>query len=212
VAIRIKNWAKFQHFSDRRPPWIKLYRDILDDIEWHDLEPASAKVLVMLWLIASESDGALPAMRELSFRLRIPEKQVESIVSKLSHWLERDDINAISGRHQADDKAIPLARSQETEGETEKEERQKVASRAKAHSAFGAVNGHAVFQIPCIGGEFGLSAEQLAEFEKLYPAVDVRQTLNEIRGWNLAHPSRQKTPRGVLGHVNSWMAKEQNRG
>ena len=51
--MKIKNWSQFQHFKDRRPPWIKLYRDILDDIEWHELDAKSAKVLVMLWLIAS---------------------------------------------------------------------------------------------------------------------------------------------------------------
>jgi hypothetical protein len=33
VTIRIKNWAQFQHFKDRKPPWVKLYRDLLDDME-----------------------------------------------------------------------------------------------------------------------------------------------------------------------------------
>ena len=32
--MRIKNWKKFQHFRDRKPPWIKLYRDLLG--EQHD--------------------------------------------------------------------------------------------------------------------------------------------------------------------------------
>ena len=86
--------------------------------EWHKLDGQSAKVLVMLWLIASEGGGKLPAAAELAFRLRMPEKQVESIVSKLSHWLGRDDIGAISGRYQDD---LP-----ETETETEERQRQSV--------------------------------------------------------------------------------------
>ena len=113
----IKDWSKFQHFRDRRPPWIKLYRDILDDIQWHELDPLSAKTLIMLWLIASEDNGMLPCSKELSFRLRISEKQVESIVSRLSRWLEQDDINMISNGYRDDRTETET----ETEGETERE-------------------------------------------------------------------------------------------
>ena len=115
--MRIKNWSQFQHFKDRRPPWIKLYRDILDDIEWHQLDAQSSKVLVMCWLIASENDGNLPDLKTLAFRLRMSEKNTSESIIKLSHWLEQDDINVISERYQDD---LP-----ETERETEKEKRQK---------------------------------------------------------------------------------------
>jgi hypothetical protein len=111
--MKIKNWSKFQHFKDRRPPWVKLYRDILDDLEWHELDPLAAKVLVMLWLIASEDDGRIPNTKTLAFRLRLTEVKTKEIVSKLSHWLEQDDINTISEGYQLD---LP-----ETETETEKE-------------------------------------------------------------------------------------------
>jgi hypothetical protein len=119
--MRIKNWANFQHFKDRRPPWIKLYRDILDDIEWHQLDPLASKVLVMCWLIASENDGVLPDLKVLAFRLRMSEKQTSECVSKLSHWLEQDDINVISDCYQLD---IPET---ERERETEKKKEKKSA-------------------------------------------------------------------------------------
>lgn len=114
---RIKDWSKFQHFKDRRPPWIKLYRDILDDIEWHELDAHAAKALVMLWLIASESDGNLPDMKKLAFRLRMSESKTSELLSKLSHWVEQDDIAPISPQHQSD------APERETEEETETEKK-----------------------------------------------------------------------------------------
>ena len=119
--MKIKNWSKFQHFKDRRPPWIKLYRDLLDDIDWHQLDPLASKVLVMCWLIASEDDGKIPDTKTLAFRLRMSEKQTSDCVTKLNHWLEHDDIEAISERYQDD--------APETEGETEteKETKKKVA-------------------------------------------------------------------------------------
>jgi len=120
--MRIKNWTKFQHFKDRRPPWVKLYRDILDDLEWHELDPLAAKVLVMLWLIASENDGRIPDNKTLAFRLRLTELKTKEIIIKLSHWLEHDDINAISEQYQCD------RPERETETETKKETKREIAT------------------------------------------------------------------------------------
>lgn len=111
--MKIKNWSKFQHFKDRKPPWVKLYRDVLDDMEWYELDPLASKVLVMCWLIASEDDGRLPNSKTLAFRLRMTEKQTIDCLNKLSHWLEQDDIDLISEQYQSD--------SLETETETKKE-------------------------------------------------------------------------------------------
>ena len=118
--MKIKNWSKFQHFKDRRPPWIKLYRDLLDDMQWHQLDPLASKVLVTLWLLASEDqDGCLPDTKTLAWRMRMTEKQILDCISKLSHWLEHDDNSVISERYQDD---LP-----ETERETETKKETKSA-------------------------------------------------------------------------------------
>ena len=114
MSITPKNWAKFQHFKDRKPPWIKLYRDLLDDIEWHELDGELAKTLVMIWLIASEDiKGILPNLKQLAFRLRINENTLKQRLTKLDSWLIQDDIKVISDRYQDD--------APETETETERE-------------------------------------------------------------------------------------------
>lgn len=124
--MNVKNWSKFQHFKDRRPPWIKLYRDILDDVEWHELDGETAKVLTMLWLIASEANGQLPCVKTLAFRLRMRVQDLEQCLSNLGHWLECDD-TTISTCHQDDsnvsqkNSAAEVSVYQETEKETEKE-------------------------------------------------------------------------------------------
>jgi uncharacterized protein with gpF-like domain len=48
--------------------------------------------------------------------MRISEKQVSECVSKLSHWLEQDDIDLISNGYQSD---APEKRREETEKEKE---------------------------------------------------------------------------------------------
>ena len=138
MSLKIKNWHKFQHFKDRKPPWIKLYRDVLDDVDWHELDPLAAKCLVMLWLIASEDDGKLPSIRTLAFRLRLSESQAKSMISKLNHYLEQDDINLISERYQND--APETETETEIETETEKEKEGERETRARRAPAFEEVN------------------------------------------------------------------------
>lgn len=121
-SLRIKGFSKFQHFKDRSPPWVKLYRDILDDPDWHELDGDSAKILVMLWLIASEDEtkqGLLPDGRKLRFRLRITEKALEQSLTKLSHWLEQVDIDVISESYQLDAPERAGEETEERRGETE---------------------------------------------------------------------------------------------
>ncbi len=113
--MKIKGWKKFQHYKHRDPPWIRLYRGLLNDREWHNLSGEAAKSLVMLWLIASERDGDLPPAADLAFRLRLTEDQTNQVLSGLSHWLEQDASEMLAGRYQD---APPET---ETETETEKD-------------------------------------------------------------------------------------------
>lgn len=68
----IKNWASFQHYKDRSPPWIKLHRSLLDDLDFHRLPIASKALAPMLWLLAAESADGLVRIDDefLMFRLR----------------------------------------------------------------------------------------------------------------------------------------------
>lgn len=80
-----KNWAVFQHYKDRLPPWIKLHREILNDRVFMGLPIASKALAPMMWLLASESkngsfDGSLD---ELVFRLHITPKEYQDGVKPL---------------------------------------------------------------------------------------------------------------------------------
>lgn len=62
------------------------------------------------------------------------------------------------------------------------------------------------------GAEFTVTESQIAEFEMLYPAVNVRQALRNQRGWLLSDPRRRKTARGIRKFITGWLAKDQDRG
>ena len=71
-TAQVKNWAEFQHYKDRSPPWIKLHRAILDDFNFSSLPLASKALAPLLWLLAAETvDGTVSVDPEfLAFRLR----------------------------------------------------------------------------------------------------------------------------------------------
>ena len=76
MLLQPKNWAVFQHYKDRCPPWIKLHRDLLNNRAYICLPIASKAIAPMLWLLASESkDGVFDgSLDELVFRLHITPK------------------------------------------------------------------------------------------------------------------------------------------
>jgi hypothetical protein len=51
--IYVKDWDRFQHYKDRRPPWIKNYVDLLHDEDYHDLGAPERALLHGLWMLAA---------------------------------------------------------------------------------------------------------------------------------------------------------------
>lgn len=120
--MKIKNWKEFQHFKDRRPPWIKLHRDILERRDINTISDCSFRVLVCLWLLASEDkhmEGSLPPIADISFRLRISEDKITESLKELTHFIENDDIKPISTRYHDD---VPEVETEAYKEETETEQ------------------------------------------------------------------------------------------
>jgi hypothetical protein len=127
-----KNWAVFQHYKDRCPPWIKLHRDLLNDRKFISLPTASKALAPLLWLLASENkDGYFDAsVEELEFRLRMTSKEITIGLEALLHngfFLDASTMQATCLRD-----AIPEKRREEerrgeesTEEETNKRNIQK---------------------------------------------------------------------------------------
>lgn len=59
--LRVKNWDEFQHYKDRSPPWIKLHRTLLDDYEFSALPDDTKAHLMLIWVLASQLSGRVPA-------------------------------------------------------------------------------------------------------------------------------------------------------
>ena len=62
------------------------------------------------------------------------------------------------------------------------------------------------------GEEYPVYEKEIEEWQKLYPAVDVRQQFRSMKGWLLSNPTKRKTKKGIKRFINNWLSKEQDRG
>ena len=193
MLLQPKNWAIFQHYKDRCPPWIKLHRDLLNNRAYICLPIASKALAPMLWLLASESkDGVFDgSLDELVFRLHITPKEYQDGVKPL---IDNDFFILVSGvLAERKHNAIP-----ETEGETETETKKKATSVAPPE---------------------GVSDSVWQEFKTLRKAKKAPITQRAIdaitieankAGWTLEKALEECVVRGWQAFKAEWVAKKGN--
>lgn len=83
--LKPKNWLDFQHYKDRKPIWIKLHRDLLNDYEFMMLQDDSKMLAPLLWLLASEyQSGIIMAhIDKIAFRLHIDVERLKKALIDL---------------------------------------------------------------------------------------------------------------------------------
>lgn len=61
------------------------------------------------------------------------------------------------------------------------------------------------------GTTYAVQETDAAQWEKLYPNVNVRQQLRNMMGWCDSNPAKRKTRGGIKRFITSWLAREQDR-
>lgn len=58
--LSVKNFEQYQHYKNRNPPWIKLYRSILHDFEFRKLSEQDRYRYIGCLILACETDNKIP--------------------------------------------------------------------------------------------------------------------------------------------------------
>ncbi len=128
--ILITGWDKLQHFKDREPIWIKLYRALRHNRRWRRLSGDAAKLYIDLLLLAAEDEpfGTISLEGEdLAWEVRLDPGDLFLLLAELSvsgliaGSGYHDDVRLITDGNHGDDAPLSLTRSREVEGEEEKE-------------------------------------------------------------------------------------------
>ncbi len=89
----------------------------------------------------------------------------------------------------------------------------KPGNKPKASAATALSLGVTIGTLPLnTGEEFVITDMMLAEWQALYPAVDVKQQLRSMKGWCQANLRNRKTKAGIPRFIVGWLGREQNKG
>lgn len=121
MSLTPKNWGTFQHYKDRKPPWIKLHRGLLDDYAFACLPVASQALAPRIWLLASEYEGGkiTATLEEIAFRLHLT---VEALTESLKPLVKSGFLDDASGLLAACKQSAMPEREREEETQEQKEE------------------------------------------------------------------------------------------
>ena len=124
--LRVRNWEKFQHYKNRRPPWIKLHIELLDDYDLLKLPPVAQLVYDRMLLLAAVTDNNVSNDHAwIAGKLGLTVRQVSAAVESLCSA----GFLVVHGRKRPASKAIAKGKQsalseaeEETETKTEKKD------------------------------------------------------------------------------------------
>lgn len=97
MSLTVRDWHEFQHYKQRRPPWIKWHRKLLRNPKWFELDDAAARLFTEVLLFAAEAGGVIPDPKELAYRLRRDEQEVvKSCKSLIARGFVEDASNMLA--------------------------------------------------------------------------------------------------------------------
>ena len=57
-----------------------------------------------------------------------------------------------------------------------------------------------------------MTQDDVAEYQKSFPGLNVQQVLRNIRQWSIDNPAKKKTARGIRKVISAWMIRDVDRG
>jgi DnaA N-terminal domain len=125
--LAVNGWREFQHYRERRPPWIKLHASILENHAFARLTDRDKGTLPYIWLLASRHDNKIPNDPEW-IRDRIGWKRVPNLSrfvqdGFLIEWKPENEAAEKTGITFGNASTAIALREQSASSETETEDR-----------------------------------------------------------------------------------------
>ena len=122
--FRVKNNEKYQHYKDRRPIWIKLYNELLDDEDFEELPDPSKYHFIAIMLLASRKNNILKCDPSYIKRKISAKSPVDLNILLAGGFIEiipgeDSDSDVLAGRYQ--DASLEIEKRREYKEETERE-------------------------------------------------------------------------------------------
>lgn len=123
TTIAVKNWEKFQHYADRDPTWIKLYRDVLTTEAWVLGTDVSRLLQIAITLLAARYKNSIPNRWALIKKVASLDFSESQFKTALDHLSEQNFLEIQRVEHPDSNGLAPCyAREEKIRGEESREE------------------------------------------------------------------------------------------
>jgi hypothetical protein len=201
--LAIKDLNRLQHYKAKRPAWIKLYAEILNNYDFNQLSDNSKWHLLGLGLVASQHDNHIPLdltwlSKELKCARRLRTSDIDVLVShgfieivggEILHSSERDRtaLNAPSVI------AIP---EKETERKEEKEIEGKKETKAKGEKEKKAIDPDEEWAKPSLNSSLSKRRSSIQTADTLDASSEAARLIAII--------DRYQTPEAMIKAAQQW--------
>ena len=224
----IRNWADYQHYSGRNPPWIKLHFKLLASEDWVMLDDASRVLAIACMLIASRDPDGLGRVpnkpdyvRRVAYLKRLPNFKpliecgfLEIVQANASTML------AHASTMLAHASALQTSARPDTESDTDSELEDKkketsidVSKEKKSRGtrlpddwrpspgdiAFAETKGNNLAQIDLLAEHFIAHHQKTGDISKSWPASWRTWVLNDVRWHGDPQSRRPKVVKALFG-------------
>jgi hypothetical protein len=178
-AFRIRNWAKFQHYKDRNPPWIKLHYELMSSVDWVMADDQTKLLMVVCMMIASRHDGNVPNNPDY--------------IQKMSHLNKKPDLVSLCNTGFFEDASIALADCKHDASECLRSVSVSVSDSDSSLSLEGDYKGKHPVSAQKLGelGNVLLTNEDYEKLKSKHPAAELAMGI-EILDAYLAQPRNSK--------------------
>jgi len=201
--LQFRNWEKFQHYHNRKPPWVKLYWSFLCSPNVYPLSDVCKYHVIAIMSLASQHDNKIPFNKAwISHAIH---------ANSRINWdsvLSCDMIDII------DDASTTLADCKQSAILEKRRERDREEEDSAEVDKADSAPVDVFCEMPCTGKhkKYLIEKSYIASMKQIYPGVDVEAETLRSKGWLINNPKKQKTYDGITRFLGSWYSRVQNDG
>ena len=202
--FKVRNFERFQHYTDRRPPWIKLYRDLWDDQRFYSLSDQERYLLIGIFIIASQQDNKVPfdtkwLQAKLLTRARIP---LEKLIA--TGWIERLEQNAsspqVASLNASAEQATRYPSRARGETETEVQNTETEREGESARTSYGEFN------------QVHLSDQEYDKLEAKLGETQFTDYLSRLDRYSQTNPTKFRKYKSHYAVILDWADRDKHNG
>ncbi|MDO5418408.1 MAG: DUF4373 domain-containing protein [Lachnospiraceae bacterium] len=139
-------------------------------------------------------------------------------VNKECYWLIDENgqplLNEPKSRETDAETGVSVTETRETASvipQKESKENKTKQNKKNSSELRGSLRPEAVFRLILLDGTYyEVCPDEVEEYRKLYPAIDVEQEYRKMIGWLDTHAKNRKTPKGIQKFINGWLCRAQD--